>query len=227
MLYGLDLLPRVADRLQFYLLLVCAVNITTVTAFAVGQTALLTTPLLGAVWFLLRRDERGPGIVAALALLTWALCMKPSIAVIPVALLLGARAWTALGLTALLLALTWAALGPLYGGWVGGLRDYSDLLGHYYESAMIPFMRDVFTRHGDTGANAYFSTLFPGHSALFFTREPRAFSGRDACCCWRCAWTGRLTASQHFRGMIWTFLMLCPYLLPSEDCVLVPADRGG
>jgi cbb3-type cytochrome oxidase subunit 3 len=219
LLYALDLLPRATDRLQLYLLLVCAVNITMVTAFAVGQTALVTTPLLAVVWFLLRRDGREPWTVLALALLTWALCMKPSIAVIPVALLIGARAWSALGLTALLLAITWAALGPLYGGWVSGLRDYSYLIGHYYESAMIPFMRDVFTRHGDTGANAYFSTLFPGHSALFFTASRVLFLGSTLLLL-TLRWMGRLTGSQHFRGMIWTFLMLCPYLLPSEDCVL-------
>jgi hypothetical protein len=219
LLYALDLLPRATDRLQFYLLLVCAVNITTVTAFAVGQSALITTPLLAAVWFLLRRDGREPWTVFALTFLTWALCLKPSIAVIPIALLIGARAWAALGLTALLLALTWTALGPLYGGWVSGLHDYSDLLGHYYESAMIPFMRDVFTRHGDTGANAYFSTLFPGHSALFFTASRLLFLGTTGLLL-VLRGMGRLTASQHFRGMIWTFLMLCPYLLPSEDCVL-------
>jgi len=219
LLYALDLLPRAVDRLQLYLLLVCAVNITTVTAFAVGQSALVTTPLLAAVWFLLRRSGREPWTVFALAFLTWALCMKPSIAVIPVALLIGARAWSALGLTALLLAITWAALGSLYGGWVSGLRDYSYLIGHYYESAMIPFMRDVFTRHGDTGANAYFSTLFPGHSALFFTASRVLFLGSTLLLL-TLRWMGRLTGSQHFRGMIWTFLMLCPYLLPSEDCVL-------
>jgi cbb3-type cytochrome oxidase subunit 3 len=220
LLYGCDLLARAVDRLQLYLLLVCAVNITVATAFAVGQSALITTPLLGAVWYLLRRGGRGGfGHALALAFLTWALCLKPSIAAIPVALLLGARAWPALGLTGLLLAITWAALGPLYGGWWDGLRDYSALLGHYYESAMIPFMRDVFTRHGDTGANAFFSTLFPGHSALFFTTSRVLFLGATALLL-ALHWVGRLTPSQQFRGMIWTFLMLCPYLLPSEDCIL-------
>jgi cbb3-type cytochrome oxidase subunit 3 len=219
LLYGRDLIPRATDRLQLYLLLVCAVNITVVTAFAVGQTALVTTSLVGAVWFLLRREDRGPRTIIVLALLTWVLCMKPSIAIIPLALLAGARAWSVLGLTALFLAITWAALGPLYGGWLAGLRDYSDLLGHYYESAMIPFMRDVFTRHGDTGANAYFSTLFPGHSALFFTASRVSFLGTTALLL-TLRWIGRLTPSQHFRGMIWTFLMLCPYLLPSEDCIV-------
>jgi hypothetical protein len=220
LLYGCDLLPRAVDRLQLYLLLVCAVNITVVTAFAVGQSALVTTPLVGAVWYLLRRDGRGGwGWTLALAFLTWALCLKPSIAIIPVALLLGARVWTALGLTAFLLAITWAVLGPLYGGWWEGLRDYSALLGHYYESAMIPFMRDVFTRHGDTGANAFLSTLFTGHSGLFFTASRVLFLGTTGLLL-ALRWIGRLTPSQHFRGMIWTFLMLCPYLLPSEDCVL-------
>jgi cbb3-type cytochrome oxidase subunit 3 len=219
LLYGLDLLPRAVDGLQLYLLIVCAVNITVVTAFAVGQSALLTTSLIGAVWFLLRREKRELGSIVLLAFLTWVLCLKPSIALIPLALLAGARAWSALGLTALLLAVTWAALGPLYGGWWNGLHDYANLLGHYYEDAMIPFMRDVFTRHPDTGANAYFSTLFPGHTALFFTASRFLFMGATALLL-ALRWMGRLTSSQQFRGMIWTFLMLCPYLLPSEDCIL-------
>jgi len=218
LLYGLDLLPR-ADRLQLYLLLICVVSITEVTAFAEGQSALLTTPLIGAAWWLLRREQRGPWAVIALGLITWALCMKPSVALIPVALLLGARAWPALGVTAFLLAVTWAALGPLYGGWWQGLVDYRHLIGHYYMDAMTPFMRDVFTRHSDTGANAYFSTLLPGHTALFFTAS-RCLFLLTTVLLLALRWAGRLTPSQHFRGMIWTFLMLCPYLLPSEDTII-------
>ena len=218
LLYGLDLLPR-ADRLQLYLLIACVISITEVSAFAVGQSALLTTPLIGAMWWLLRQEKRGPLAILALGLITWALCMKPSIALIPVALLLGARAWSALAVTALLLAVTWTALGPLYGGWWSGLLDYRDLLGHYYEDAMIPFMRDVFTRHPDTGANAFFSTLFPGHDAFFFTASRWLFLATAALLL-ALRWAGRITPSQHLRGMIWTFLMLCPYLLPSEDTIL-------
>ena len=218
LLYGFDLLPR-ADRLQLYLLIICVISVTEVTAFAVGQSALLTTPLIGAAWWLLRREQHGPWAILALGFITWALCMKPSIALIPVTLLLGARAWSALGVTALLLAATWATLGPLYGGWWDGLVDYRNLLGHYYEDAMIPFMRDVFTRHPDTGANAYFSTLFPGHNALFFTASRWLFLLTSALLL-ALRWAGKLTPSQHFRGMIWTFLMLCPYLLPSEDTII-------
>ena len=218
LLYGLDLLPR-ADRLQVYLLVICVVSVTTATAFAVGQTALVTTPLIGAVWWLLRREDRGAWRAPALAALTWALCLKPSLAVIPVALLLGARAWKELALLGLMLIVTWAALAPLYGGWIGGLRDYAALLGHYYEAGMDPFMRDVFTRHGDTGANAFFSTLLPGHSGTFFTASRLLFLGATALLL-ALRWVGRLDASQHFRGMVWTFLMLCPYLLPSEDTIV-------
>lgn len=219
LLYRFDLFPRASDRLQVYLLVVCAISITEVTAFAVGQTALVTTPLIGAVWWLLRRGGREAWTIIALGGLTWALCLKPSIALIPVALLMGARAWSALGLTALLLALTWAALGPLYGGWIGGLIDYDRLLNHYYEDAMIPFMRDVFTRHPDTGANAFFSTIFPGHSGLFFTASRIGYLATTLLLL-VLRFGGRLSPSQHFRGMIWTFLMLCPYLLPSEDTIL-------
>jgi hypothetical protein len=223
LLYGLALLPR-ADRLQVYLLAICAVSVTTATAFAVGQSALVTTPLIGAIWWFLRRDGerdfgRRPWPSLVLALLTWALCLKPSLAIIPVALLLGARAWTALAFLGLLLTATWAALGPWYGGWISGLRDYHALLGHYYEAGMNPFLRAVFTRHGDTGLNAFVSTLFPGHSAFFFTTSRALFLGATALLL-RLRWTGRITPSQHFRGMIWTFLMLCPYLLPSEDTIL-------
>jgi cbb3-type cytochrome oxidase subunit 3 len=218
LLYRVDLFPR-ADRLQFYLLIICAISLTEVAAFAVGQTALVTTPLIGAAWWLLRREKRGTSNVLLLALITWALCMKPSIALIPVALLLGARAWSALAVTAFLLAATWAAVGPLYGGWWSGLVDYDNLLHHYYEDAMIPFMRDVFTRHSDTGANAFFDTPFPGHNAFFFTASRWLYLATIALLL-ALRWAGRLTPSQHFCGMIWTFLMLCPYLLPSEDTIV-------
>ena len=217
-LYGLDLLPR-ADRLQVYLLVICAISVTSATAFAVGQTALVTTPLIGAVWWLLRRESPSAWRALALAGLTWAVCLKPSLAMIPVALLLGARAWSELALLGVMLAVTWAALGPLYGGWIDGLRDYQSLLNHYNEAGMDPFMRDVFTRHGDTGLNAFLSTLFPGRSALFFRVSRALFLGTTVLLL-GLRWAGRLDDSQQFRGMIWTFLMLCPYLLPSEDTIL-------
>ena len=220
-LYGLYLLPRATSRYQTYSLIICAINITVVTAFAVGQSALLTTSLLGAFWyFLQKRAQRSfTGTDIVLALLFWALCMKPSIAVIPLALLLGTRAWSALAMGGALLALTWAGLGNLYGGWWNGLHDYSLLLNHYYEDAMIPFMRAVFARHGDTGMNAYFCTLFPGHSFLFFTLSRLLFLTTTATLL-ALRLTNRLTPSAHFQGMVWNFLLLCPYLLPAEDCVL-------
>ena len=219
LLYGLDLLPRAVDRLQVYLLVSCAISVTTAAAFAVGQTALVTTPLLGLFGWLLRGESRRFRRVLALALVTWALCMKPSLAVIPVALLLGARAWGALALTGALLAATWAALAPLYGGWWGGLRDYQALVNHYYLAGMNPFMRDVFTRHTDAGANAFFSMLFPAHTALLFTLSRVLFLGTTALLL-ILRWMDRLTPSQHLRGMIWTFLIFCPYLLPSEDTIV-------
>ena len=221
LMYRFNLLPRTHDRLQIYLLLVCAINVTTVTAFAVGQTALMTTPILAGIWFLLRRDETNRSAISVIALgaLTWALCLKPSFAMIPLTLLLGARAWRALGVTALLLATTWLVLAPLYGGWWNGLLDYSALLNHYYEAGMSPFMRDVFTRHGDTGANAYFSTLFPGHSGLFFTSS-RVLYLLVAALLVGLRLSGRIGASLQLRAMIWNFLLLCPYLLPSEDCIM-------
>jgi len=149
------------------------------------------------------------------------------LALIPVALLLGARAWRELALLALLLLATWAVLGPFYGGWIDGLTDYRALLNHYYKGGMTPFMREVFTRHGDTGANAFFTTLFPDRSELFFDASRALFLGVTALLL-ALRWTGRLDASRHFRGMIWTFLMLCPYLLPSEDtivCLLIVEGR--
>jgi hypothetical protein len=214
------LFPAARTPFQLYLLIVCLVNLTWILAFAVGQSALITTPLLGTFWLLVQRRAAVAFARAdvPLALLFWALCLKPSIAMIPLCLLLGARAWAALGLGAGLLAATWAFLGDRYGGWCSGLRDYADLLNHYYEGAMIPFMRDVFTRHGDTGANAYFATLFPGHSAFFFSLSHALFLGVSAGLL-VLRWTGRLTASAQFQGMIWNFLLFCPYLLPSEDCI--------
>jgi len=215
------LFPAARTPFQLYLLIVSLVNLTWILAFAVGQSALITTPLLGAFWVLLQRRAARPCafIDLLLALLFWALCVKPSIAMIPLGLLLGARAWAALGLGTGLLAVTWAAVGDRYGGWWTGLRDYSDLLNHYYEDAMIPFMRDVFTRHGDTGANAYFATWFPGHSAFFFSLSHALFLGASAGLL-ALRWTGRISPSGQFQGMVWNFLLFCPYLLPSEDCIV-------
>jgi hypothetical protein len=34
-------------------------------------------------------------------------------------------------------------------------------------------------------------------------------------------WSRRLSASEHFQGAVWAFLLISPYLLPSEDLILL------
>ena len=225
LLFRFHLLPRVRCKLQIYALLACIASVCLITAFAVGQTALITTTFVGFFWMALQRREqrRSIGVDVALAVLLWALCMKPSVAYIPVALLLSTQAWRALAMGVGLLGVTWLCLSGYYGGWWTGLVDYANLLNHYDAAGMTPFMRNVFSRHGDTGFNAYFSTLYPAESAFFFALSRDLFLGSTLVLLLLRV-SRRITLSGQFQGMIWTFLLLCPYLVPAEDwllCLLV------
>ena len=68
-------------------------SVATMEALVVGQTAMLTTVLIGALWILLRRRQQSTGhplvLDLALALLFWTICFKPSIGFVPFILLAG------------------------------------------------------------------------------------------------------------------------------------------
>jgi hypothetical protein len=215
LLFHFCLLPRMDAPGQFWALAICVTSVCLFLAFEVGQSVLLTTTLLGFFWALLRK--RGPKSSWRddwiLALLFWSLCLKPSVAIIPAMLLLGARAWRPLALGVALLLLTWAGTAGEYGGWWNGLRDYSYLLNHYNGDAMTAFMQrgPVPKTWGQMLDPHFESHLFLAERLLILVLSFGLVLLR---------WLNRLTASGHFQAMIGTFLLFSPYLLPSEDWIL-------
>jgi hypothetical protein len=208
-LFHFWLLPRAVSMPQLAALGVCVFSLCFVFGFLVGQSAVLTTTLLGALWAILQTRRASTwGTDLLLALLFWALCLKPSVTIIPAMLLLGARSWRPLAIGAVLLLATWTAVCGHYGGWLTGLRDYSQFLNHYNNAEMSPFLR-----RGDETSTGYELTriLFSLDRALLLGLGAALLLSR---------WLGRISASEQFLGMGWAFLLFSPYLLPSELWIL-------
>lgn len=215
-LFRFDLLPRAKCNLQLYALIGCAGSICVLSAFQVGQTTLITTSLLGVFWALLR-EHRTPsslGTDTLLALLFWALCLKPSVAIVPLMLLLGACAWRALGIGVLFLLLTWTFTASHYGGWWTGLRDYQFLLNHYNNAQLTPFMQ----RAHEPAISA--ESSFPYLTSTQWFSINRMLFSVSILALLVLRWIRLITGSEHFQGMVWAFLLLSPYLLPTEDWVI-------
>jgi hypothetical protein len=209
LLYGAWLVPRATSAPRLIALGLCACSLCLVFGFLVGQSAILTTTLLGALWAILQtRREATWGNDLLLAILFWALCLKPSVTIIPAMLLLGARAWRPLALGAALLLATWTAVCGHYGGWLTGLRDYSQFLNHYNNAEMSPFLR-----RGDETAAGYELTR------ILFSLDRALLLGLSAALV-VLRWLGRISASEQFLGLGWVFLLFSPYLLPSELWIL-------
>ena len=215
LLFHYVLLPRVETTAQVCALAVCLVSVCVFLAFELGQSVLITTTLLGGFWVLLRDRPARPrlGTDCLLALVFWALCLKPSVAILPVMLLLGARAWRPFVLGIVFLLVTWNFTAPLYGGWWTGLNDYFYLLNHYNGEEMTTFMQ--------RGAvpKTFLATLDPHFEVHVFALERALILALSAALV-LLRWTGRITASDHFQAMIAIFLLFSPYLLPSEDWIL-------
>jgi hypothetical protein len=99
-----------------------------------------------------------------------------------------------------------------YGGWWTGFWDYLFLLNHYNNADFTPFMQ----RGHETADEKHLTSLF-------FSLD-RAFVLASFLTLLILRWTRRVTASEQFQGMVWVFLLLSPYLLPSENwivCLLV------
>jgi hypothetical protein len=215
LLFHFYLLPRTHSSLQLYALALSAASVCLALTVALGQSALLTTSLLGLFWALLQHGRRSLTGDLGLALLFWAICFKPSVAVIPLALFIGSHRWRPLLLGFALLAVTWLWVAPFYGGWWTGLVDYSYLLNHYNNADFTPFMRRDYVPGHDAEIRGLFAfdrvaTAAVTLALLFLN------------------WTGRLSLSGLFQGMIGVFLLFSPYLLPSEDwilCLLVVESR--
>jgi hypothetical protein len=217
LLYQYVLLPRAETPAQLGALAIASMSVCLIITFRLGQSALLTTSLLGAFWALLRnRDHKSPlKVDLPLALLFWALCLKPSVALIPAMLLLGAQAWRPLALGGALLLITWSCVSGYYGGWWTGLTDYSHLLNHYNGSEMTSFMQ----RPYDSPGTSYFAVLNNRLSSQLFSLE-RGLILTISALFLLLRWIRRLSGSEHFQGMIGAFLLVSPYLLPSEDLIL-------
>jgi hypothetical protein len=189
---------------------ICAVSVCLIAAFTVGQSALLTTSIIGGFWYLLKRSDEGASFMgdALIAVLFWATCMKPSLAIIPGALLLGAQAWRPLMLAGFLLAMTWIILADDYGGLLTGLTDYQYLLNHYNNAEFTPFMQ----RGHETDAQK--------HATLMIFAVDRMLVMGSCLTLLILRWTRCIDASVHFQGILWTFLLISPYLLPSENWIM-------
>ena len=204
------LLSRATAPPQLTALAVCIFSLCLVFGFEVGQSAILTTALLGAFWAVLaRRNESSWNTDILPALLFWALCLKPSVAIVPAMMLLAARAWRPMLLGALLLLVTWTALCGHYGGWWIGLRDYATLLNHYNNAGMSAFLR----RGAQTAASFH-------RTEILFSLNRTLLLGLSAVLV-LLRWLKRISASGHFLAMGWVFLIFSPYLLPSELWLIV------
>ena len=218
LLFRWVLLPPVESIWQIAALAVGLFSQCLLLIFALGQTALLTTALIGLFWLLLRDDRRQQmGWIGDLArgFFLWAICFRANLAIIPVVLMLGARDWRGLGWGCTFLLATWAGVQSFYGGWITGLTDYLYLLNHYNNADFTPFMRRDYVPGSDDTVRWWFAfdraALLAITAALLIAR-----------------WIGRIEASIQFQSMIWAFLLLSPYLLPSEDwilCLLVVESR--
>jgi hypothetical protein len=208
-LFHFWLLPRATSAPQLAALAVCVFSLCLVFGILVGQSAILTTTLLGALWAILQSRRASTwGSDLLLAILFWALCLKPSVTIVPAMLLLGARAWRPLAIGAVLLLATWTAVCGHYGGWLTGLRDYAQFLNHYNNAEMSPFLR-----RGNETATGYEITriLFSLNRALLLGLSAALLVLR---------WLARISAAEQFLGMGGVFLLFSPYLLPSEMWIL-------
>jgi hypothetical protein len=206
------LLPNASEPLQIGALTVMLPSVCTLTALAIGQSAMLTTVLLGAFWFLLRRRKQLIGSLVSLdlglAMLFWTICFKPSIAVVPFVLLVGSQAWRALAFGFGLLLATWTLVCGYYGGWWTGLQDYVYLVNHYNDGLIPPF----------TQLTSQMPVENPAGDRLFaFNRDVLIASSAGLVLL---HWTQRITISEMFQILLWVFVLFSPYLLPSEDWIL-------
>jgi hypothetical protein len=225
LLFCFYLLPRVESRLQLYALSAGALGVCLFVAFQLGQSSLITTPILGAFWMLLQKRTSLTTLSAdtLLALLFWILCLKPSLALIPLFLLLGAGAWRVLAIGILLLLATWIFTSGYYGGFWTGLQDYMVLLNHYDNEEFTPFMQ-----RGNDFAFAASLTSFDPHLSVHLFSLDRSLVLFSNLALLSLRWTSRITASEHFQGAIWIFLLFSPYLSGSEYwilCLLITEGR--
>ena len=215
LLLGWGILPRVKNLAQAAAVLAAFAGQSFLTTIMIGQSSVLTTCGLACGWFLLRWRQsvwRGLGAGAVL----WALAAKPSAAVILLALVLGARAWLALGTAVILTILSWLVLAGHYGGLETGVRDYLSLLGRYHAVGMTPFMAGGMLPQNCTNLNSFLMRLAPGLGGRAFFLSQVLFAGSLAGVT-LLRWAGRISLSEQFQALLLAFLLFCPHLGFTED----------
>lgn len=217
------LLPRAQNFVQVLVLVPCLLGYSLATSYSMGQTSLFTTGFFALIWVFWEKRAQSPRweYDLVLGLLTWAICAKPSVALIALSFLLGCRLWHALFFCGGLLALTWICLADRYGGLISGLRDYSFLLGHYCRSEMPLFLRSGFTVLSNTSIQAFLISLDPALDKTSFAFDlGRRLNLAGYALLIAAMWFRWITSENFFRGLLWVFVLFCPYLLATEDWVL-------
>lgn len=217
------LLPRMSNATQGAAVAAVLLSYLPVALFSMGQTALATTCLCAAGYLLLRAREGKPSSFARdllLAATLYVLAIKPSIFLIVFALAIGERAWRPVLISIAGLLITWLALGPVYGGYVDGLKDYNFLLSHYCNADMTSLFRDCMNPEISTNFTSFITALNPDWNRSAFHLSQILFEGLTTLLL-VLRWTGRISLSTQFQGLLWTFLLFCPFTLVTEDFLLL------
>jgi hypothetical protein len=222
LLTGFYLIPRMMNPVQAFAVLAVFCSYLVLDIFNMGQSAFASTGLVAAGYLLLSRRSTWPpslGRDLLLGLVLFVLCAKPSIALILFAMAVSERAWRPVILAGIGLMVTWVALAPHYGGYVGGLQDYAWLLNHYTPAYMTPLFSEGLPPGISTNFNAFVTTFMPGWNAGVFQFSRYVFEGLVLLLIFL-RWTKRISLSTQFQGLFWTFLIISPYMLVTEDFVI-------
>ena len=223
------LLPRTRNTVQAAALLATFLGFYVLyLIFYMAQSALITTCLLAAGFVLLQKrpQQQGGARLMADFLLGCALYFtvaKPSLTPLLAIMILAEGAWLPLFVAGVGLAITWLLLGNHYGGYISGLQDYGALLSHYRQSDMTPFFASVWAPDKFTNFASALTALIPGSDALSFLLSRILFGGL-LCGLFVARWFRWISLSNLYHGVLWTFLLFCPYLLATEDiaiCLLI------
>jgi hypothetical protein len=225
------LLPRMKNSVQACAVLASFLGYVLFDVFLMGQTSIVTTSLLAAGFVLLENRSKRAGrsllfCDLVLGIILFILAAKPSVAMILIAMLIGEGIWRSLILAGAGLALTWMLLANHYGGYWTGLQDYLWLINHYCQADMTPFMRPGLTPAISTNFTSYLTVLFPAHSEGNFLVSRLLFQGLILVLVMT-RWMKRISLSTQFQGLLWTFLLFCPYLLVTEDFAVCLLAVGG
>ncbi|MEM1060264.1 MAG: glycosyltransferase family 87 protein [Verrucomicrobiota bacterium] len=222
------LAPRVRDLPGLILALAGTLSLSFFSTLIIGQTSILTTVAIAGIWALLwdfARQEWRPlelrGSLLAGGLL-FLVASKPSVAIAAGFLLLGARAWRALGVAAALCLATSLAMSPVLGGFPQWIGDYVALLGGYNQEQIGDFMRPGIPPQILTSLLGFLDQAGPGSPARNAAVCQVLWLGGSLLLC-GLVLTRRLPPGAYFRLTLVWFLIFCPHVSATEDWLLVLA----